>query len=261
LTLTAATSASTSSLLPRGGPVYARFRALAKERLARSLTPLAHELATAGISANVVTGSSLLLGALAGVLIACDHCGLAATALALASIGDALDGLVARETQTASVSGALFDASADRYAEFLVLGGLVILFRESLPSLVVVLAALVGSFMVSYGSAKAEAFGVPVPPGLMRRAERAVCLVVGMALVPLSSTVERYTHWPGWDRHGPILGALAWMGVVANASAIRRLRSIARCAERGWTGRDASSLNTVTLSGAGALDGEHEVHP
>ncbi len=78
----------------------------------------------------------------------------------LASLGDAVDGLIARATQTVSPGGALFDASVDRYEEFFILGGIAYFFRSSGLLLATTLLAFLGSFMVSYGSAKAEALGV-----------------------------------------------------------------------------------------------------
>ena len=48
------------------------------------------------------------------------------------------------------------------------------------------LAALFGSFMVSYTTAKAEAMGVEPPRGSMRRAERAIYLLVAAGLTPYS---------------------------------------------------------------------------
>jgi len=145
-----------------------------------------------------------------------------------ASLGDALDGLVARRTGTASVAGALLDASVDRYEEFFFLGGLAIHFRESTPMLALTLLALAGSFMVSYGSAKAEALGVPVPPGAMRRAERAVFLCAGVAATPVFAWATADSDLPDWAARAPLLAALASIAVVANVSAVRRLRFIAQ---------------------------------
>ena len=138
--------------------------------------PLVDALVAAGVSANTVTGCALLVGAASGMALAHGDFGWATCGLHVACVGDALDGPVARRTRTASTAGALFDASADRYQEAFALGGLAAFFRESLPVLEIVLVALVGSFMVSYGSAKAEAAGVPVPPSMMRRPERAAVL-------------------------------------------------------------------------------------
>jgi CDP-diacylglycerol--glycerol-3-phosphate 3-phosphatidyltransferase len=70
--------------------------------LVRTLSPFVDALIAAGVSANAVTGVSLLAGLLAGGALALGHFGIAAFAIALASLGDAVDGLVARRTRTAS---------------------------------------------------------------------------------------------------------------------------------------------------------------
>ncbi len=194
------------------------------------LGPIARTLAAAGVSANAVTASSLLAGLAGGIFLAFGHFGAAAFAIVLASFGDAVDGLVARRTRTASPGGALFDASVDRYEEFFVLGGLAFFFRANEIALALALLALLGSFMVSYGSAKAEALGVPVPRGIMRRAERAVFLAAGVTLVPIAGALARALALPAWVETSPALAALAVVAIVANASAARRLRTIARSA-------------------------------
>ena len=167
------------------------------------------------MTADSVTFASLALAAGAGVLLASGRFGPAAVVMVAATLGDALDGLMARQSGSASVAGALLDASADRYGELFFLGGLAIRFHDSVAILSLSLAAIAGSFMVSYGSAKAEAIGVPVPPGVMRRAERAVCLCTGVLLASLVGDVA-------------IVACLALVAVVGNASAIRRLVKLAR---------------------------------
>ena len=181
-----------------------------------------------GVTANAITVSSVVLAAIAGVLLCFGQFGWAAVAMVAASLGDALDGLVARLTGSASVAGALLDASIDRYEEFFFLGGLAIYFHESVWALALTLLALAGSFMVSYGSAKAEAFGVPVPPGAMRRAERAVFLCAGVASTPVFTWLAQGSVLPPWTAQAPLFAALGLVAVVANVSAIRRLRFLAR---------------------------------
>jgi CDP-diacylglycerol--glycerol-3-phosphate 3-phosphatidyltransferase len=195
-----------------------------------ALSPLVRATMALGISANAVTSLSLLAGAGAGILLACGHFGIAAMLFATASLGDALDGLVARAACTESAAGALFDASVDRYEEFLAFGGLAIFFRSNRALLTLTLLALVGSFMVSYGSAKAEALRVAVPPGFMRRAERATYLSIGTALSPLTGAVMERFAGPSWVAEVPVILAIAFIGVSANVSAVRRLRSIAKAA-------------------------------
>jgi CDP-diacylglycerol--glycerol-3-phosphate 3-phosphatidyltransferase len=192
-----------------------------------ALDPIVRQLVAADVSPNAITACSLVGGIAAGVAIALGHFGVAAALLVAASLGDALDGLVARGGPGESPAGALFDASVDRYEEFFSLGGLAIFFRESGPLLALVLAALMGSFMVSYGSAKAEALAVPVPAGAMRRAERATCLCLGATLAPFSGAVSRAVGGPAWVAYFPLVAALLLIGGAANVSAVRRIRLIA----------------------------------
>lgn len=176
---------------------------------------MAARLVRCGVTADTVTLVSLALALGAAILLATGHFGPAAAVMIVASLGDALDGLMARQSASASVAGALLDASADRYGELFFLGGIAIRFRDSVAILSLTLAAIAGSFMVSYGSAKAEAIGVPVPPGAMRRAERAVCLCAGVLLASMLGG-------------GAIVAAVALVAVVGNVSAIRRLVKLAR---------------------------------
>jgi phosphatidylglycerophosphate synthase len=201
------------------------------------LSPLARALARAGVSANAVTVFSLAGGATGGALLAFGRFGAAAIVIAIASIGDALDGLLARTTNTASPGGAIFDAAVDRYEEIFILGGLAFYFRAERTGAVLVIAllAILGSFMVSYGSAKAEALGVPVPPGIMRRTERALLVCAGVALVPAAGLLARAFGLAAWVEPGPVVVALAILALASNVSAALRLRLIARAANRAYS--------------------------
>jgi CDP-diacylglycerol--glycerol-3-phosphate 3-phosphatidyltransferase len=192
------------------------------------LDQAARSLVRLGVSANAITSASIVLGAAGGVLLGFGQFGLASVVMVVASLGDAVDGMVARRSGSSSVAGALLDASGDRYQEFFFLGGLAVFFRGSVWALVLTLLALVGSFMVSYGSAKAEALGVPVPPGIMRRAERAACLCLGAVLTPAFAWFAQGSSVAAWGEQLPLLVSLATIAVVANASAVRRLHSLAR---------------------------------
>jgi CDP-diacylglycerol--glycerol-3-phosphate 3-phosphatidyltransferase len=187
--------ASGSTLIHASEPA----RALAN----RVLSPVARGLVAAGVTANAVTAVALALSLAAALLLASGRFAAATPFIVFASIGDALDGVLARMSATASPGGALFDAAADRYQEMAILAGLAIHLREDVASLAIVLAALLASFMVSYGSAKAEALRVPVPPGSMRRLERSVCLCAGVALVPVARVRAARgiddLEFGGWD--------------------------------------------------------------
>ncbi|HEX8790588.1 MAG TPA: CDP-alcohol phosphatidyltransferase family protein [Polyangiaceae bacterium] len=189
-------------------------------------------LADAGVSATAVTLARLVLAALGGLLLGFGVFSWAAVLMVCASLGDAIDGLVARRTHTASPGGALLDASVDRYEEFFFLGGLAIHFRDSALLLALALTAIAGSFMVSYGSAKAEAAGVPVPPGVMRRPERAICLCLGVSLSAIAVALKEPGTGPTWVPVAPIFVALGGVALLANVSAVARLRHIARISGR-----------------------------
>jgi CDP-diacylglycerol--glycerol-3-phosphate 3-phosphatidyltransferase len=198
-----------------------------KGMAAWALEPVVRSAIRAGVSASTITGVSLVLGSVSALLLALGHFGIAGVVFAVASLGDTLDGAVARRTKTASPAGALFDASVDRYEEFFTLSGIAFFFRGSPAVIGLVLASLLGSFMVSYGSAKAEGFRVVVPPGWMRRAERAVCVAVGTILVPVAGAAGRALGLPGWVEYSPVWLALGLVAVIANVSAVVRLRAIA----------------------------------
>jgi CDP-diacylglycerol--glycerol-3-phosphate 3-phosphatidyltransferase len=195
-----------------------------------SLQPVGRALVALGITANGVTLISLVLGLLSAVALAFGHFGIGAALTAAATLGDALDGIVARQTGTASDAGEVFDAAVDRYQEFFFLGGLAVYFRADMLALVLTLLAVLGSFMVSYGTAKAEALGVESPRGAMRRVERAVYLDAGVLFVPVAGALAARFALPSWVEHTPILLALALVGGVGNVSAVRRLYAVARAA-------------------------------
>lgn len=185
-------------------------------------------LAGIGLTADAVTLASLVLGAAAAMFVASGNFSLAAVTIAVASLGDALDGALARATKTASARGAIFDATVDRYEEFFYLAGLGFFFRTNACCLGLVMAAIAGSFMVSYGSAKAEAMHVPVPPSSMRRTGRAIVLTLGTALVPVARALAERGLLPETATLAPILAALLVVALVANVSAVRRLRLVGR---------------------------------
>jgi CDP-diacylglycerol--glycerol-3-phosphate 3-phosphatidyltransferase len=192
-----------------------------------AIAPVGAACVRLGISANVITFASLVAGLGAGVAVAAGHLGVGALLAAISAAGDALDGVVARASRRASDAGEVLDAAVDRYTELALLGGLAVYLRDELALLVLALLAISASFMISYSTAKAEALGVTPPRGSMRRSERAVCLVLGTALVPLVALVPSAARY----HDGPIVAALLLVAVVGNVSAVRRLSAVARAVD------------------------------
>lgn len=192
------------------------------------LQPLGRLLVCCRITANGISWGSLGFAILAGCCLAFGHFGFGAAFATISAMMDSLDGLVARISGTASDAGEVLDAAVDRYAEFLFLGGLVVYYREIPVLMILSLLALLGSYMVSYSSAKAEALRVDVPKGSMRRPERALYLILGAALSPVTIPwLEATRELPIPIGH-PMVAALCLVAVLANVSAIERLWAIAK---------------------------------
>jgi phosphatidylglycerophosphate synthase len=199
------------------------------------LQPVGDLLIFFGFTPNGISLLSFGFGAMAGVALAFGHFGSAGFFSAISSLLDALDGMVARKTGVASDSGEVLDAAVDRYVEFFFMAGLIVYYRD-IPWLVLLsLSALLGAFMVSYSTAKAEALHVTPPRGNMRRSERALYLTLGAVLSPISiqsyelssSYPVSYSPYP-IDIGYPMVFALFLVAIFANMSAYQRLNAIAQ---------------------------------
>jgi CDP-diacylglycerol---glycerol-3-phosphate 3-phosphatidyltransferase len=189
------------------------------------LEPIIDFLAALRITPNMVTLFSLLPAAGAGVAIAFGWFGLASVLAVMATFCDILDGLLARKTGVSSSAGEVIDAAVDRYGEFFLLGGLVYYYRSHDQVLFIVLAAIIGGFMVSYSTAKAEAMGVVAPRGAMRRGERGAYLIFGSAFTPVAKAV--FANSASLALHeSPIILALSIVAVVSNFSVVQRLGAV-----------------------------------
>ena len=123
----------------------------------------------AGITANQVSALAFLVGASAGAVFAVGWPLAGALLVYLASVLDGSDGEIARLKRLESPFGGYLDAVLDRFADTLMLLGVLVYLLESSslrsllgdgwPLVVVVpsVAAIIGTLMVSYTSAKAMA--------------------------------------------------------------------------------------------------------
>ena len=101
---------------------------------------------------------------------------LATLLLLLSGFCDALDGLLARLYQEATAFGGFLDSLLDRYADSAVYAGIIL---GGLCTIPWGLTALIGSLLVSYCRARAEAAGIKMESiGLAERAERIIILSI-----------------------------------------------------------------------------------
>jgi CDP-diacylglycerol---glycerol-3-phosphate 3-phosphatidyltransferase len=158
----------------RGGPLTgAEMRALARSRLIESrLTP------------NAISITGLIGNLVAAVLILQEHFVLAGVAFVLGSLCDMMDGRYSRMSGKGTPFGAFLDSTLDRIEEGVVLAAVAVWFAKSSNDLAVgaTVLAVVGSYMVSYTRARAEALGVGGEVGIASRAVRVVILSAGLLL-------------------------------------------------------------------------------
>lgn len=175
-----------------------------------------------GVTPNQLTLIGLILQAIVAVVIATGNLRLAGILLVFFSIFDAFDGTLARMTGQVSRFGAFFDATIDRYAESVVLFGLLVYYSgqpDSVTQTLLIYAAVVGSLLVSYTRAKAESLDIPCKEGLLTRAERVVLLVIGLVLGtwrPLAALPDALT-------------VVLWLlAILSNVTAIQRVLAVRR---------------------------------
>ncbi|OFZ22316.1 MAG: hypothetical protein A2X94_02385 [Bdellovibrionales bacterium GWB1_55_8] len=193
-----------------------------------ALEPLGRLFVFFRISANMLTWSALALGFLSAACLAAGHFGFGAAFTAGAGFLDALDGMVARLTGTQGRGGEILDSAIDRCVEFFFIGGVVLYYRDIPPVQIIALLALLGSFLVSYSTAKAEAFHIEVPRGTMRRPERAVYLTLGALLSPITIPWLESERLFARPIAHPMVIALIIVAIFANLSAIERFKAIAQ---------------------------------
>jgi len=146
--------------------------------------PVVQLLAKTPITPNIITWFGFLLAIGAVVLIITGHLLSAGVVVLIAALLDMLDGALARYTNRVTRFGAILDSTLDRLSEAALLLGILVLYARnpSVPQIVLVGAALLGSLLVSYIRARAEALGLECQVGLFTRAERVVVLALGLLL-------------------------------------------------------------------------------
>jgi CDP-diacylglycerol--glycerol-3-phosphate 3-phosphatidyltransferase len=146
-------------------------RSYARDRLIESrLTPNA--ISMVGLVGNLV----------AAALVTQRLFFLAGVAFVLGSVMDTLDGRYSRMSGKGTLFGAFLDSTLDRVEEGIVLAAVAGYFAangEDFAAAMCVVAVL-GSLMVSYTRARAEALGVECKVGLATRPVRVVLLSIGL---------------------------------------------------------------------------------
>src|ERR1700692_1227721 len=137
------------------------------------------------ITPNQITVIGVALTFVAAVLVAFGHLRWAGIVLIFGGTFDILDGALARSSGRSYPYGAFLDSTLDRYSEGAIYIGLAVYFAGT-PGpyqrwlLLGTVAALAGSFLVSYVRARAQSLGFVCDSGLFARPERVVVTVIGL---------------------------------------------------------------------------------
>ena len=146
------------------------------------------------IKPNIITWLGFMVTVGAAALIVTEHLLAAGFVVLVAGFFDMLDGALARRTNRTSQFGAVLDSTLDRLSDAVLLLGILVLFlfTEENSALFILVSkewavllvglTLLGSLMVSYIRARAEALGLDCQVGLFTRAERVVVLALGLLL-------------------------------------------------------------------------------
>ena len=201
----------------------------------RAIDPVVGFLARHNVSPNSITTVGTLLTVVAGIVYGTGHIMTAGWIMASTAFFDVLDGEVARRSGRSTVFGAFYDSTLDRVADGALLGGLTVFYatnavHHNTYMVVVCLICIVGTFLISYTRARAEALGIDAKVGLMQRPERIVLLSAPQALFGL--------FWNGWV----LMAIIVLLTVTAWITAIQRIS----CVYRATLERDTKPIRMVT---------------
>jgi CDP-diacylglycerol---glycerol-3-phosphate 3-phosphatidyltransferase len=143
------------------------------------------------INPNILTvwGATFAFGASA--CIAFDYLLVAAILILISGCFDLMDGAVARSTDNVTRFGGFLDSVLDRYADLFIMFGIFIHFLRHNDLLYsgATFVAAIGSAIIPYARARAEAASLPCKTGMLERPERLIIILVGLFFYVLSYAV------------------------------------------------------------------------
>jgi phosphatidylglycerophosphate synthase len=189
-----------------------------KCNLSARITPRLVEITW--LRAWMITVCSMVLGVASGALFATGWGFPAGVVAAVSQVLDGVDGQFARLTGTQTRGGAFLDSVLDRYTDGALVIGL-ILYNVGTGALHPILtgfvgaAALIGSGLISYTSARAENLAIDLgKPTLASKGTRNSVVALSGILSPLSSLLP--------------LGALIYLALHTNVVVTARIRKASR---------------------------------
>ena len=149
---------------------------------------------------------------------------LAGLSFIVGSVMDTLDGRYSRMSGKGTLFGAFLDSTLDRIEEGIVLTAVAWYFADSGDAIAASACVLtvLGSLMVSYTRARAEALGVECTVGIATRPVRVVVLSIGLVFAKGAGVLDDRVARPGHLRYGGAHGAHRGAARVARAAPAQR---------------------------------------
>lgn len=190
----------------------------------RVIEPVVALMVRFRVNPNVLTTVGTLGSVASGLAFAVGRVRLAGLIVGVCAIFDVLDGVVARRTNQSTVFGAFYDSTLDRVADGALLGGILYFYAThpvfgSRVMVIITLLALVGTFIISYARARAEALGIDAKVGFMQRPERVVLMSAPTAFFGLA-----------WDG-GVLIAVVCILALSAWITAVQRILYVRRATE------------------------------
>ncbi|WP_292487991.1 archaetidylinositol phosphate synthase [Methanohalobium sp.] len=189
--------------------------------VSKIIEPFAEKAVDIGLSPNIVSFLSLIFAITAGVFFYYSYTNplfvlIAGLLVALNSFLDAMDGIMARHMQTASLKGDFLDHVIDRYSDIFVICSI---FLAGHVQWQIGLAAIVGVLLTSYLGTQAQALDIGrYYGGIMGRADRLI-LIIAASLI--------YFLYPSLIYGFSVLGwTIVIIAVGSHVTAIQRIYHI-----------------------------------
>lgn len=173
---------------------------------ANGVNRLAYWLHDRGVTANAVTYTGFVLTAVSAAVLASGSFRWGGFLLWAAAMFDMIDGALARLANQSSAFGAFIDSTLDRYSESVTFLALAFHYSRNpgtRTELVLIFVILVGSLMVSYTKARAEALKIDVKAGWLQRPERMFLLIFALIIglmTPMLWLLAIFTNFTAFQR-------------------------------------------------------------
>ena len=186
-----------------------------------------------GLGINVLATIVFILGAETAPRTDLSYVGWAGFLILFGGLFDMIDGRLARLGNMSTTFGALYDSVLDRYSELIMFFGICyyLISHDYFFSSMFAFVALVGSIMVSYTRARAEALGIDCSVGFMQRPERVIIIGLSAILCGVTAYIlggdyrifSEFINYPIFEPMFVFITPMAIVAILANITALNRL--------------------------------------